>query len=389
MTQHLDQALRSLNAALAARRLYAPEHASVGAAIDSAVRALELAHAEANRLDIVETDGRLVCGDRVLACGADLCSEGSLFEALRERGFHCLTLVKGVSALELGELLRVAESTQVEWNGELAPRVRLGVVSTEGVNAGGTDRPGDGATGAETPRVVPGPQHFPALESLFAGLETQRCIDAGALGTLAGELCATAALTSSTMVPLASLKTHDEYTFVHTINVAILAAALAEAVGLAPNQVHDITSAALLHDVGKRRVPLELINKRGKLTDEERALMQRHPVDGAIIILQTPGLPPVASIVAYEHHAHMDGTGYPRMPHGWRQHLAARIVQIADVYDALGTHRPYRAALSFDECFAIMSKDAGKMYERDLIDVFFSSVAKRLNKESPSLALAA
>lgn len=389
MTHHLDQALRSLNAALAARRLYTPDHASVNAAIDAAVRALDLAHTEETRLDVVETDGRLVCRDRVLACGADLCGEGSLFEALRARGFHCLTLVKGVCALELGELLRVAENAHVEWNAGRAPRVRLGVVSTDDVGTGGAERKPGGAADVETPRVVPGPQHFPVLESLFAGLETSRRIDAGALGTLAEELCATAALTSSTMVPLATLKTHDEYTFVHTINVAILAAALAEAVGLAPSQVHDITSAALLHDVGKRRVPLELINKRGKLTDEERALMQRHPVDGAIIILQTPGLPAVASIVAYEHHAHMDGTGYPRMPHGWRQHLAARIVQIADVYDALGTHRPYRPALSFDECFAIMSKDAGKIYERDLIDVFFSSVAKRLNKESHSLALAA
>ena len=383
MIDHLDAVLRSLNAALAARRLYSPDHAAVGAALDAAARALDVALSDAPRADIVETDGRLLCGDRVLSCGPDLCGEGSLFEALRARGYHCLTLVKGVAAPELSELLGAVERADSAWTADRAPRVRLGVARADADDAPRTGEPAAGA------RQTPGPQHFPTLESLFAGLETQRCIDPGALGTLAGELCATAALTSSTMVPLASLKSHDEYTFVHTINVAILAAALAEAVGLAPNQVHDITSAALLHDVGKRRVPLEVINKRGKLSDEERALVQRHPVDGAIIILQTPGLPPVASIVAYEHHAHMDGSGYPRMAPGWRQHLAARIVQIADVYDALGTHRPYRAALTFEECRAIMEKDAGRMYERDLINVFFARVARRLNKDASALALAA
>lgn len=374
MHAELEQALRSLNAALSARRLYSASHASAVGAVESALGGLGVALEASPRVEVVEVEGRVVSGEWVMACGGDLCAEGGLFARLKERGFHCLTFVKGVTRAEVEVLLTFLETPGARWSAADAPRVRPGVAS--------------GSEGGAGKRPKPGVHQFASVEGLHCSLEQGRTVDPGALGAFAAELCATAALTSSTMIPLAALKSHDEYTFVHTINVAILAAALAEAVGLNASQVHEITCAALLHDVGKRRVPVELINKRGKLTDEERLLMQKHPVDGAIIILQTPGLPAVSPVVAYEHHAHLDGSGYPRMPAGWRPHLSSRIVQVADVYDALGTHRPYRAALSFEQCHEIMARDSGTKYERDLVETFFAMVANRLEKDVP-LALAA
>jgi putative two-component system response regulator len=110
--------------------------------------------------------------------------------------------------------------------------------------------------------------------------------------------------------------------------------------------------------------------------------MQRHPVDGALIVSNSPGLPDAAQIIALEHHIHLDGSGYPRLGPRWRPHLIARIVQVADVFDALATHRPYRAAMSFDQCWEIMSKDSGRLFERDLIEVFFGVVAERTAREA-------
>ena len=131
----------------------------------------------------------------------------------------------------------------------------------------------------------------------------------------------------------------------HTVNVAILSAALGEAVGMRPNQVFDLTLAALLHDVGKQHTPLAILNKPGKLDDGERQQMEQHASVGAALLLARRGVPDVAPIVAMEHHANVDGTGYPRLRRNARPHVASQIVHVADVFDALRTNRPYRAAM--------------------------------------------
>src|SRR5581483_8706154 len=153
---------------------------------------------------------------------------------------------------------------------------------------------------------------------------------------------------------LAELKNHDEYTFVHTVNVGILSAALGEAAGMSEEQIFQLTVAALLHDVGKQRTPLEILNKTGKLEEIERKRMERHTVEGAAILLSRKGVPDVAPIVAFEHHANLDGTGYPNLGRLARPHLASQIVHVADVFDALRTNRPYRAAMEPAKARAIL-----------------------------------
>jgi len=173
---------------------------------------------------------------------------------------------------------------------------------------------------------------------------------------------------------LAEVKSHDEYTFVHTVNVAILSAALGEAVGMKSNQVFDLTLAALLHDVGKQRTPLAILNKPGKLDDGERRQMEQHTTAGAAILLSRPGVPDVAPIVAFEHHANIDGSGYPRLRRTARPHLASQIVHVADVFDALRTNRPYRGALEDATVRSILIDGSGKAFDPGLVDLFLARV---------------
>jgi HD-GYP domain-containing protein (c-di-GMP phosphodiesterase class II) len=141
--------------------------------------------------------------------------------------------------------------------------------------------------------------------------------------------------------------------------------------------VHELNMAALLHDLGKQLVPPELLNKTGKFTDEEFEIVQRHPVDGARILLSTPGASELSAIVAYEHHVRADGTGYPKVPRGWKLNLASRVVQLADVFDALRTHRPYRPALPVPKILELMRSDVGTMFDPDLLEIFFRNVVSR------------
>jgi putative nucleotidyltransferase with HDIG domain len=146
------------------------------------------------------------------------------------------------------------------------------------------------------------------------------------------------------MVPLLQLKAFDQYTTTHSMNVAVLAMALAEFLGLGAQDVRAFGVAGLLHDLGKIRIPIEILTKPGKLTPEERELMNRHPAEGARIILDSEEELEVAAVVAYEHHIMLNGEGYPRLQYRRACHRASDLIHVCDVYDALRTKRPYRDA---------------------------------------------
>jgi putative nucleotidyltransferase with HDIG domain len=168
------------------------------------------------------------------------------------------------------------------------------------------------------------------------------------------------------LMPLLDLRAYDEYTTTHSLNVSVLTMALAEYMGLAAREVRTFGVAGLLHDLGKVRVPPEILNKAGKLTDEERAVMQQHPVDGAKIILTSDRELDLAAAVAYEHHIMIDGGGYPRCHFKRACHPASVLVHVCDVYDALRTNRPYRAAWESAKVLGYIEERAGSEFDPDV-----------------------
>ncbi|PYP81028.1 MAG: hypothetical protein DMD35_03050 [Gemmatimonadetes bacterium] len=172
------------------------------------------------------------------------------------------------------------------------------------------------------------------------------------------------------LIPLLTLREFDEYTTTHSLNVAVLTMALAEAMGMGARDVRAFGVAGLLHDLGKTRIPIEVLNKPGKLTDDERALMQSHTIEGARIILESDRELDLAAAVAYEHHIMIDGGGYPHRRIARKCHCASALVHVCDVYDALRTHRPYRAAWETVAVLDYLEKGAGSDFDPDLARTF-------------------
>ena len=172
------------------------------------------------------------------------------------------------------------------------------------------------------------------------------------------------------VIPLLQLKEFDQYTTTHSLNVCVLAMALAEFIGLAPKDVRGFGVAGLLHDLGKVRIPLEVLTKPGKLTDEEWTIMRRHPVDGAKIIYESDRQLDLASAVAYEHHIMINGGGYPSRHFDRECHKASKLVHICDVYDALRTKRPYREAWEAERVLAQIESGAGPDFDAELAKSF-------------------
>ena len=172
------------------------------------------------------------------------------------------------------------------------------------------------------------------------------------------------------VLPLLQLKEFDQYTTTHALNVAVLSMGLAEALSCGAKEVRAFGVAGLLHDIGKTRIPLEVLTKPGRLTDQERTLMNAHPVDGARIIMQSHDDLDLAAVVAYEHHIMLDGGGYPRLHYPRECTLASRLVHVCDVYDALRTNRPYRDAWSNEKTIAYLQERAGTEFDGSVVTAF-------------------
>jgi len=178
------------------------------------------------------------------------------------------------------------------------------------------------------------------------------------------------------MIPLVRLKDFDQYTVTHTLNVSVLTMALAEHLGLTPKEVRMFGIAGLLHDMGKVTIPNDILNKPGRLTDEERQVMNRHTIEGARIIMETEKHLDLAAVVAYEHHIRIDGGGYPKVTFDRACHQASNLVHVCDVFDALRTHRPYREAWSTERALGIIEEGAGPEFDLEIATAFVTMMRK-------------
>jgi putative nucleotidyltransferase with HDIG domain len=178
------------------------------------------------------------------------------------------------------------------------------------------------------------------------------------------------------LIPLLKLKSFDQYTTTHSINVSVLSMALAEALGHNPRDVRIMGVAGLLHDLGKVRVPPEILSKPGSLSPEERELLERHPSDGARIILNSDRRLTLPAAVAFEHHIMINGGGYPRRHFARDCHYASTVVHVCDVYDALHTDRPYRAAWPSAKALHYIERRAEREFDPAVAGAFIGLMRK-------------
>jgi HD-GYP domain-containing protein (c-di-GMP phosphodiesterase class II) len=172
------------------------------------------------------------------------------------------------------------------------------------------------------------------------------------------------------MLELSGLKDYDEYTFFHSVNVTILSIALGSLVSSNRRFLNSLGVGALMHDVGKMTVELEVLNKSGSLSAEEWDLMRMHPVYGAEVAAGMRGLDRSSIVVILEHHMRYDLDGYPDRRPRRKQHLTSRIVAIADAYDAMTSRRPYAVAHRQDEAVDVLAKNAGTAFDPVLVRMF-------------------
>jgi len=311
-------------------------------------------------------------------CDSDGISSAQAVRELSELGAHSVQLRAG---LQPDELRRAAEFlTNVSADGERPIAERLAEHGIEHISFGRIvplDTRWRTLQWDNTPEQPLDPSYAEALaraEQAFETVASGRSLDGVNIRELVQLLIGEVARSNAALAQILTLKKYENLTYCHSVNVAILSLMLGQQLQLEETTLTVLVEAALLHDIGKTRVPLEIVQKPGALDKAERKLIEAHTTFGAEILVQTTGVHPLAPTVALEHHRGVNGSGYPDLGEGVTPHLMSQIVSVADIYEALTGARSYREPMKPEQACLVLAREAGSKLNTTFVKAFVSAV---------------
>ena len=213
-----------------------------------------------------------------------------------------------------------------------------------------------------------------AVVSMFQEVRMGNAISAEAASELVEEISSSVLRNPGALISLARLKSADDYTYMHSVAVCALMVSLARQLELGENDVREAGMAGLLHDLGKALMPMDVLNKPGKLTDDEFRIIKSHPVEGHRILLEGKTASDIVLDVCLHHHEKVDGTGYPDRLSGDQISLFARMGAVCDVYDAITSNRPYKAGWCPAESILKMTEWSKGHFDERVFHAFIKSI---------------
>ena len=359
-----DDLLRRFGSAVRGAQLYSPSHPLVAQTVAAFHAALRIALGRERLVTLGVVGGEFIVGDVPLPRASVAMRD--LLHRLERGGVERIVVKHGVAMDEVAALVATLARLDAQAPGDEVPlpewpHIHIGRiqiqprVDTEVVDSATVRR-----IYGEASKAAAQLWEITAVEGRPDPTQTRQVVD-----TLAQAV----ARNRAALVALTALKGYDNYTFTHMVNVSILTMAQARALGVEGAVLREFGVAGLMHDIGKTRTPDEILNKPDRLTEVEFEIMKRHVVDGAAILRRTPGMPPIAPVVAFEHHLRIDGTGYPdvRRP---ELNLATQLCGIADVYDAMRSQRQYQASFPSDRILAVLQRNDGRQFDQHLVRRF-------------------
>jgi HD-GYP domain-containing protein (c-di-GMP phosphodiesterase class II) len=350
---------------------YPRGHVVVRDNLQALMTAIEQYHADGVDVPLVFFDNEVLLGEQLLA------QESMIFDQLirdmTESGQTSVAFLQGLDMDELERALQVLslDGYGVEQAGGLEaavasvsiPHVQIGTVAFAR-DAGDFENPEDANNRSAYMHAIDAVREFGAKAknnkpvSVYQVRDAARSIVDNVLGN------------KGAMLELSGMKSHDEYTFFHSVNVTILSVALGSLISPNRRFLNSLGVGALMHDIGKMSVDLEVLNKKGPLSAKEWEIMRLHPVHGAETAALMRGLDRSSIVVILEHHMRYDLDGYPERSPRRPQHLTSRIVALADAYDAMTSRRSYARARPQDEAMEILAKNSGTAFDPGLVRMF-------------------
>ncbi|NDY55668.1 HD-GYP domain-containing protein [Desulfovibrio sulfodismutans] len=234
---------------------------------------------------------------------------------------------------------------------------------------------------ATSRRAVPMAQELPAARKVYEDALAfardfihkaylEKTVDIERSEAFVSDVISSVARNREALTGLCKLRFYDEYSYTHSINVTVLATAFGQFLGLPEDELHPLGLAALFHDIGKANIPREVLNKPGRLDDREFQVIKRHPLESYVILKGMGALASKVLSAIVEHHEKYDGSGYPRGIGGEEVSMFARIISLADVYDALTSERVYKKGMPPSQALGVMYGMREKDFHPTMVERF-------------------
>ena len=363
--QLADELLRRFTATLRSAQLYSKGHPIIARNMESLSAALQLLHSLQRGVVIGLVADEVIVDDMPMARADTM---GPLVKRLQTAGVERITIERGVTMEEL--ITFVDAFTTVEQHGvgdTPAPFPAMAHIRVGRVTIG--QRIEGSATDMATIRRLYD-DAVSVAGSVYDSTQIEGKPDVPMARTMIDGLAQAVAQNRTALLALTTLKNYDNYTFTHMVNVSVLTMGQARGLGIDGPLLREFGLAALMHDIGKVRTPIDILNKPDKLTEAEFAIMKRHVIDGAEILRQLPEVPTLAPVIAFEHHLRLDGSGYPDGVVRNSLNVGTMLCSIADVYDAMRSQRGYQQAFPTDRILEVLKRSDGKQFDQHLVRRF-------------------
>ncbi len=373
--EHLQKLIRLITTAAANAALYHPEHRQVLRLNKQALNELhQLFHVHSN-ITLKIIDEQLIFSSRPVAKNLAV---DRLLESLTRNGISHLQIEPGVYAEELLGLINILSK---------ASDKQIDIKSSENIQFGQIEiryKNPNSKSSAELDLADIADYEADRFMDLYQGVRNKQKLEMTGINEIVNGFVNAFNSQSDVFMAIAPLRSMDEYTYTHSTNICMLNLAQAKVLGIEGQLLNDIGIAAMLHDVGKMFISPDILTKSEQLDEEEWQIMQQHPRLGAEYLLNTPGIPRLAVVTAFEHHMRYDNTGYPQTIRPWKQHICSHITAISDTYDAMRTHRAYEKSLEIDQIISIMLDLAGNKLHPQLTYSFLQVLSELDKNTEPS-----
>ena len=353
--------MKVLSAAISSLKLYSPSHPSVSNSLDALFSIIKTLIADKNRIVIAVTRNIPIL-DGVPVYESDVATS-SFVKMMQQRGIELIIIKSGLKQEELVPFLNILRGDKQTLTSDnltlLLEQNNVKNILIKDINFNERAKEAYFDAIGSIREVLEDVQHGNML-NIF---ESKRSVK-GMINSILVD--------KNILLSLSMIKNFDDYLFSHSVNVCILAISLAEELNYGEDELADIGMAGLLHDIGKIKTSLEVLQKPGKLTEEEWKLMRQHPKFGSELLAKQEGLTDKSIRIVLEHHMRPNGKGYPQHEPGVEPLAQSQIVAIADTYDAATTIRPYQKPLSCTGAIKLMRQMSRETndFDRNMLATF-------------------
>jgi HD-GYP domain-containing protein (c-di-GMP phosphodiesterase class II) len=375
--KNIGKVISNINAAVTNIRLYSTKHPQADRFLEDAYGELTKLFLDKPLTNIMLIDDQIVVDNLPLKTHSSRTDQFA--RILKENAIEHVTFKSGLSKQDFSLFVKqladseekILKSSEYLKLGKVELRVDEKTTEQEDTTLSGDDKKHLLALGAVRDHKLD------EIRMMYSHISNGKAIDIRVVDELIKAFIRGFSYGINPIRMLAKLKSVDEYTFTHVVNVCVLTMAQAESLGFKGDQLYQIGIASVLHDSGKMFIPGEILNKPGRLTDNERSIIETHSIKGAQYILGLKDIPKLAVLGSLEHHIKFDGTGYPNISKKWRPNIVSQMIAIADVFDAMRSRRVYNDPKPLSLIIKVLTEEKGRSFNPLLVDNFLKLIIEK------------